>query len=93
MDDYMEDYASEFYNLYGRYDYVTFKNNCLTILYGKIPSYALFYDLETETLELKYWDQFTELQLIKICDEFKIPYNSLNVIESFKHFIFNYFFF
>lgn len=42
------------------YDYLQFKNEVLNLIYGKLPSYAYFYDADLdEDLNDGYWDAFT----------------------------------
>lgn len=76
--DYTEDnfnpYNPSFKTVFGVRDEHIFRNCCLKLLYGKIPSYGVWEQLEE--FDLSYWDSFDENQSYMIVDSVWRNYHS-----------------
>ena len=51
--------------------YYIFKNMCLNVLYGKLPSYAYF-DEGSKEEDVSYWNDYTEEECEQFCSHFDI---------------------
>ena len=67
-------YNPSFKSVFGARDEHIFRNCCLKLLYGKIPSYGVWEQLEG--FDLSYWDSFDEHQCYKIVDSVWRNYHS-----------------
>ena len=73
-DDFCPASDPSFKSVFGPRDEHVFRNCCLKVLYGKIPSYGVWEQLEG--FDLLYWDSFDEQQCYKIIDSIWINYHS-----------------
>ena len=65
------------------YDYVQFKNNVLNLIYGRLPSYAYFYEGNFQAdLEDGYWTDFSDEEATKILIYFSNTYLDTNINED-----------
>jgi hypothetical protein len=69
---------------YGSYDgYLTFKNDCLNILYTSLPSYAYWYEIDNEEVELNYWSEYKEKELMILSQYFGLETDKNTVKSDF----------
>ena len=73
-DDFCPASDPSFKSVFGQRDEHVFRNCCLKVLYGKIPSYGVWEQLEG--FDLLYWDSFDEQQCYKIIDSIWVNYHS-----------------
>ncbi len=70
---------------YGSHEgYLTFKNDCLNIMYTSLPSYAYFYEIDKETVELNYWSEYKPVELMKLSHHFGLDLKKNTVTNDFK---------
>jgi len=70
-------YTKSFKNVFPKNSEHIFRNCCLKILYGKIPSYGCWTQLDN--FDITYWDSFDENQSYKIVSSL-----SCNYIKEYK---------
>lgn len=73
-DDFCPASDPSFKSVFGPRDEHVFRNCCLKVLYGKIPSYGVWEQLEG--FDLSYWDSFDEHQCYMIVDSMWKNYSS-----------------
>lgn len=65
------------------YDYNQFKNEVLNLIYGKLPSYAYFYESNLEDdLNDGYWHEFSDEESTKIFIYFSKKYMNINLTDE-----------
>ena len=65
------------------YDYNKFKNEVLTVVYGKLPSYAYFTESNLEDdLNDGYWHDFSDEESNKILIYFSKNYMDINLCDE-----------